>query len=145
MDRNALVTGRIGGVLSTPSNLGGRPQQSPGPGGRANEEEDHGLRMSEESGPSSLGGPRLPEGYYSGGGLWGFPSQHSLGPGVAMSTMGPNFPIGPLPHLGVRFNHVSQGGVVAGGGVLPMGSLPMGPLSPHHLYMSPTAGSGPKL
>lgn len=135
MDRNALVTGRIGSVLNMPSNLGGRPQQFPGPGGTANEEdpnEDHGLRMSEE------GGPRFMEGCYGGSGLWGFPTQQPLPPGVvAMPMMGPNFPIGP-PHPGVRFNHISQGGMVTGG-------LPMGPPPPHHLYMSSTAGSGPKL
>ena len=148
MDRNALATGRIGGVLNMPSNLGSRPQQSPGPGGTANGEdsnEDHGLHMPEESGPSPPGGPRFMEGYYGSGGLWGFPSQQPLLPGATMPVMGPNFPIGPPLHPGVRFNHVSQGGVVAGGGVLPVGGLPMGPLSPHHLYMSPTVGSGPKL
>jgi len=147
MDRNALVTGRIGGMLNVPSNLGGRPQQAPGPGGMANEEdsnEDHGPRMPEDTGPLSPGGPRFMEGYYGSGGLWGFPSQ-PLPPGVTIPMMGPNFPIGPLPHPGVRFNHVSQGGVVTGGGALPLGGLPMGPLPPHHLYMSPTAGSGPKL
>jgi len=139
MDRNTLVTGRIGGVLNVPSNLGGRPQQPPGPGDMANGwdlNEDHGPRMSEE------GGPRFMEGHYGSGGLWGFPSQQPLPPGVAMPMMGPNFPIGPPPHPGVRFNHLGQGGVVAGGGVLPLGGLPMGP---HHMYMSPTAGSGPKL
>lgn len=138
MDRNALVTGRIGG----------RPQQSPGPGGVANGEdsnEDHGFRLFEESGPSSTGGPRFMEGYYGNCGLWGFPSQQPLPPGVTMPIMGPNFPIGPPPHPGVRFGHISQGGAVAGGGVHPMGGLPMGPLPSHHLYMSPTAGSGPKL
>ena len=144
MDRNALVTGRIGGVLNTP-NFGGRPHQPPGPSGMTNGDdlnEDHGPRVSEESGPQSLGGLRHIEGYHSSGGLWGFPQQPPLYPGVTIPTMGPNFPIGPPPHPGVRFNHLSQGGVVAGGGVLPLGGLPMGP---HHLYMSPTAGSGPKL
>jgi len=137
MDRNTLVTGRIGGVLNMPSNLGGRPQQSSGLGGTASEEdsnEDHGLRMSEESGHSP-GGPRFMEGYYGGGGLWGFPTQQPVPPGVAMGMMGPNFAVGP-PHAGVRFSQ---------GGVLPMGGLAMGPLSPHHLYMSSTVGSGPKL
>jgi len=133
MDRNALVTGRIGGVLNVPSNLGGRPLQSPGPIGMANGEdsnEDHGLRMSEESGPRFV---------YGSGGLWGFPPQQPLPPGVTMPMMGPNFPIGPPPHPGVRFNHLSQGGV------LPLGGLSTGPLPSHHLYMSSTAGSGPKL
>jgi hypothetical protein len=142
MDRNALVTGRIGSVLNVPSNLGGRPQQSPGPGGTTNGEdsiEDHGPHMSEES------GPRFTEGHNGSGGLWGFPSQQPLPPGVTMPMIGPSFPIGPPLHPGVRFNHINQGGMVAGGGVLPVGGLPMGPLSPHHLYMSPTAGSGPKL
>ena len=140
MDRNALVTGRIGGVLNMPSNLGGRPQQSPGLGGTVSEEdsnEEHRLRMSEESGHSP-GGPRFMEGYYGAGGLWGFPTQQPVPAGVAMPMMGPNFPIGP-PHPGVRFNHMSQSGV------LPMGGLSMGPLSPHHLYMSSAVGSGPKL
>ena len=148
MDRNALVTGRIGGALNGPSNLGGRPQQFPGPGGTANEEdpnEDQGLHVPEEIGPSPPGGPRFMEGYHGSGGLWGFPSQQPLPPGAAMPMMGPNFPIGPPLHPGVRFNHINQGGVVVGGGVHPVGGLPMGPLSAHHLYMSPTAGSGPKL
>lgn len=142
MDRNALVTGRIGGVLSMPSNLGGRPQP---PGNGEDPSENHGLRMSEESGSSSPGGPRFMEGYYGSGGLWGFPSQQPLPPGVTIPMMGPNFPIGPPPHPGVRFNHIGQGGGVAGGGMHPLGGLPMGPLSPHHLFMPPTAGSGPKL
>lgn len=148
MDRNALVTGRIGGVFNVPSNFGGRPQQPPGSSGTANGEDsngDYGPRVSEESGPSSSGGPRFMEGYHGGSGLWGFSSQHSLPPGVAMPMMGPNFPIGPPPHPGARFNHMGQSGVVAGGGILPLGGLPMGPLPPHQLYMSPTAGSGPKL
>ena len=151
MDRNALVSGRIGGVVNVPSNIGGRPQQSqqsPGSGGMANGEDsndDHGLRMSEESEPSLPGGSRFMEGYYGSGGMWGFPSQQPLPPGFAMPMMGPNFPIGPPLHPGVRFNHPSQSGVVGGGGVLPLGGLPTGPLPPHHLYMSSTAGSGPKL
>jgi hypothetical protein len=93
MDRNALVTGRIGSVLNVPSNLGGRPQQSPGPGGTTNGEdsiEDHGPHMSEES------GPRFTEGHNGSGGLWGFPSQQPLPPGVTMPMIGPSFPIGPL-------------------------------------------------
>jgi len=142
MDRNALITGRIGGILNVPSGLGGRPL---GPGGMANGEdlnEDHGPRMPEESGPSPPGGPRFMEGYYGSAGLWGFPPQQPLPPGVGLPMMGPNFPIGPPPHPGVRFNHIGQGGGVGGGGVLPLGGLPMGP---HHLYMSPTVGSGPKL
>lgn len=148
MDRNALVTGRIGGALNMPPNLGGRPQQSPGLGGTATGEdsnEDQGVRMFEESGPSSPGGPRFMEGYYGSGGLWGFPPQQQLPPGVAMPMMGSNFPIGPPPHPGVRFNHLGQGGMVTGGGMLPLGGLPMGALPSHHLYMSQTAGSGPKL
>ena len=143
MDRNALVTGRIGGILNVPPNLGGRPQQ-PGSSGMVNGEdssEDQGPRMSEESGPS-LSGPRFAEGYYGSGGLWGFPVQQSLPPGLTAPMMGPNF-MGP-PHPGVRFNHIGQGGGVAGG-VLPLGGLPMGPLSPHQMYMATTAGSGPKL
>lgn len=139
MDRNALVTGRIGGVFNIPSNLGGRPQQLPGSGGMANGEdpdEDHGPRMPEETGPPPLGGPRFMEGYHGSGGVWGFPSQQSFPPGVTMPMMGPNF-MGPPPHPGVRFNHVGQSGVAGG--------LPIGPLPPHQLYMSTTAGSGPKL
>lgn len=143
MDRNALVTGRIGAIHNSSSNFGTRPQQPPEPGGTANEKgsnEDPGLRLSDEDGLFLAGGPRFTEGYYWNGGLWGLPSQHHIPP----SMMSPNFLIGPPPHPSVRFNHVGQGGVVAGG-VHPLGGLPMGPLPPHHLYMSPTAGSGPKL
>lgn len=145
MDRNALVTGRIGGILNVPSHLSGRPQQPPGPGGMANSEdssEDHGPRMLEENGLPSPGGPRLMDGYHGGGGMWGLPSQQPVPLGVAMSMMGPSFPIGLSPHPGIRLNHLSQGGVVSGSGMLPLGGLPMGP---HHLYMPPTAGTGPKL
>jgi hypothetical protein len=100
--------------------------------------EDHRPRIPEEIGPSSPGGPRFMEGYQNSGGLWGFPSQQPLPPGVTIPMMGPNFAIGP-PHPGLRLNHIGQGGV------LPLGGMPMGPLSLHNLYMSPTAGSGPKL
>lgn len=148
MDRNALATGRVGGVLNVPW-IGRRDyEQSPGQGGGANGEdsnEDHGPGIPEENGPSSAGGPRFMEGYFGSGGPWGFPPQQPLPAGVTMPMMGGNFTIGPPPYPGVRFNHIGQGGVVAGGGVLPMGGLQMGPLSPHHLYMPPTAGSGPKL
>ena len=144
MDRNALVTGRIGGILNGPANLlGVRPQQSPGPGSLAGGEDPNEaprFPIPEENGPSSSGGPRLVEGYYGNGGLWGFPAQQPIPPGVTMPIMGPNFLIGP-PLPSVRFGHINQGGVVAGGG-LSLGGLPM---SPHHSYLSPTAGSGPKL
>lgn len=140
MDRNALVTGRIGSMLNVPSNLGVRPQQSPGPGSLAGgEDSDEGPRvpMLGENGPSSSGGPRTMEGYYRNGGiLWGFPPQQPVPQGVSIPVMGPNFLISPsLPS--VRFNHINQGGAVAGGGP-PLGGLPM---SPHHL----SPGSGPKL
>ena len=144
MDRNALVTGRIGGILNVPSYLSARPQQYPGPGGAVGGEDpnqDPALRMPEEDGFSSPGGPRFMEGHHAGGGLWGFLPQQPAGVGVPV--MGPNYPIGSPPHPGARF-HINQGRV-AGGGVLPLGGMSMGPLSPHHLYMSPTAGSGPKL
>ena len=129
MDRNALVTGRVGGILNVPCGLGGRCKQSAGQGGTASGEdsnEDHALGVPEEN------GPRFMEGYHGGSGPWGFPSQQP-------PVMGGNFAIGPPPYPGVRFNHVGQGGM------LTMGGLQMGPLSPHHLYMPPTAGSGPKL
>lgn len=147
MDRNALVTGRIGGIHNTPSNIGARPQQSPGLGTAVGGEDPNkspGLRAPEENRPSSPGGPRFAEGCYGNGGLWGFPLQQPVLPGVTIPMMGPNFLIGPPSHPSLRFNHIHQGGV-AGGGVLPLGGSPMGVLSPHHLYMSPTAGSGPKL
>lgn len=146
MDRNALVTGRFGGILNVPSNLGSRSEQPHERGGMANEEpsEDPEFHMSEESGPYSPGGPRYMEGYHGYSGLWGFPSQQPIPPGVTIPMMGPNFLIGPPPHPSVRFNHIGQSGV-SGGRVLPLGGVPMGQLSPHHLYMSPTGGSGPKL
>ena len=138
MDRNALVTGRIGGILNGPANLGIRAQQSPGPGGLAGGEDSNeggGVPMSEENGGSSVGGPRFIEGYYESGGLWGFPPQQPVPPSVAIPMMGPNFLMSP-PLPNVRF-----GGVVAGGGP-PFGGFPT---SAHYSYLSPTAGSGPKL
>lgn len=122
MDRNALVTGRVGGILNVPCGPGGRCKQSGTTSGE-DSNEDHALGAAEEN------GPRFMEGYQGGSGPWGFPSQQP-------PVMGASFPIGPPPYPGVRFNH---------GGVLPMGGLQMGPLSAHHLYMPPTAGSGPKL
>lgn len=146
MDRNALVTGRFGGIHNAPYNIGARPQQSSGLGAAAGGEDPNegpGLRASEDIRPPSPGGPRFAEGYYGNGGLWGFPLQ-PVPPGVTIPMMGPNVLVGPPSHPSVRLNHINQGGV-AGGGVLPPGGLPMGVWSPHHLYMSPTAGSGPKL
>jgi hypothetical protein len=142
MDRNALVTGRIGGILNVPSNLGVRPQRPPGPGDGAGGEdanEDSALRTPEEDGLFSPGGPRFMEGHHTGGGLWGFLPQQPAG--LEIPLMGPSFLMGPPLHPSARFNQ----GRAAGGGVLPLGGSSMGPLSPHHLYMSPTAGSGPKL
>lgn len=145
MDRNGLVTGRIGGTLNVPSNLGVRPQQSPGPGGLAGGEDSNegpGPAVSEVDGRSSPGGPRFTEWYCGNGGSWGFPPQQPVPPGFTIPMVGPNFLIGPpLPGV-VRFNHANQGGMVIAGGGLPLGGLPM---SPHHLFLSPAAGSGPKL
>jgi hypothetical protein len=144
MDRNALVTGRIGGIFNGPPNPGVRSQQSPVPGSLAGVEDSNegpGLPISEEIGAPSPGGPRFMDGYYWNGGLRGFPAQQPVPPGVTIPSMGPNFLIGP-PHPSVRFGHINQGGVVAGGGLIPLGGFPM---SPHHSYLSPTAGSGPKL
>lgn len=136
MDRNALVTGRIGGMLNMPSNVGVRPQQSPGPGEEGSNE-GSGSPRSEENGLSSPGGLRSMEGYYGSGGLYrGLSLQQPIPPGVAIPMMGPNVWAGP-PLAGVRFNHINQGG-----GGPPLGGLPM---SPYQLYLSPTAGSGPKL
>lgn len=143
MDRNALVTGRIGGTLNVPSNLGARPHPSPGLGSSVGGEdlnEGPGLRVSEENGALSPGGPRFTEGHYGNGGLWGSPPQQHIPPSVTIPMMGLNFLTGP-PLPSVRFNHISQGVVGVGGG-LNLGGLPM---SAHHLYLSQTAGSGPKL